>query len=119
MKKVAKFLTIIMVFGLIVGLSGFTADNNGAGITKDFGCNVFDGYGGLVTTYESINVTNHGGNTTLVCKATDVPTPGGSAIVTSGMACNTIGGGFTTDSHNVVSPNGNATLRCQVKKSKD
>ena len=115
MKKVAKFLTIIMVFGLIVGLSGFTADNNAAGVQKDFGCGMFDGYGNFLVTFESINVTNHGGNTTLVCKATDVPTPG--VVKTTGFPCGT-GGGLTTNSVNHVSAGGNATLRCQVKKPK-
>lgn len=117
MKKIVRFLTVIMVFGLIVGLSGFTADNNGAGVTKDAGCNLFDGFGILVSATDDITVTNHGGNTTLVCKAKDVATPG-VTVKMNGFRCNTLAGP-ATNSQSVVSADGNSTLRCQIKKPKD
>jgi len=115
MKKIKRLFTAIAVIALMIGLSGFGLNmNNGAGVTKDFSCNVFDGYGALTNTTESINVTNNGGNTTLVCHKNGVATPG-VTVKQNGFGCGT-SAGYTTNSQSVVSAKGNSTLRCQIKK---
>lgn len=116
MKALVKILASCLFVGAIFFLSGFASstDNNGAFVDKDFGCGLMDGYGGFhFVTDGTISIVNSAGNTTLICKAKGLPTPG-TAVVTEGFACGTYLG-LTYDSQNVVSASGNVTLRCQVK----
>lgn len=115
MKTIAKVLIAVMVVGGGLLLSGFTSgDNNAAGVTKDAGCYLYDGYGSLVLANSDITVVNNGGNTTLTCKAKGVATPG-YTVKFKDFLCYTFSG-FTSNTYNVVSDLGDATLRCQIKK---
>ena len=87
-----------------------------AKITRDFGCNLFNGNGSLVTVRDAtLSVVTSSGNANLTCRATGLtPPPDGKAAVQRGFGCNTFLG-FTTKSHSTVSPSGNSKLVCQVK----
>jgi len=116
MKSIARILMLVAVLAGGALLSGFTSgDNNAAGIDKDFGCTVFDGNGNAYFSNDGISVVNNGGNTLLVCKAKDAPNDTGMAVRFVGFGCNTYGG-FTLESSNLVSADGNVTLRCEIKK---
>lgn len=120
MKRILSVLLVAAGLAGVVLLSGFTGgDNNAAGIQKDYGCAVIDGYGWMALAYSDISIANHGGNVNLVCKAKWVPTPG-YEVEYWGFPCGIIdawGNWYvTTNSYNVVSEDGNVTLRCQVKK---
>ena len=67
MKIFKRLFAIAIAASLVVFLSGFiVGENNAAGINKDFGCWLYDGYGNLVVTYENIKVENYGGITNLI-----------------------------------------------------
>jgi len=118
MKKVKRLLLIAVSVAFVVFLSGFTnGENNAAGITEDFMCGLFDGYGDSFITNESFFVENHGGNSMMICHAKGVPTPG-VVYKNAGFTCGTIGG-LTQLSWAVVSADGDATLKCMIKKSKN
>ncbi len=116
MKTILKLTAISLTFALIVVLSGFSSgDNNAAFIDRDFGCNVFDGNGGLTSVIgANITVVTSSGHTTLVCKAKGLPNDQGKAVIYRGFTCNTYLGP-TNDSQNTVSASGNVTLTCTLK----
>jgi hypothetical protein len=85
-----------------------------AGIARDFGCGLFDGEGNLVITNTSHSVVTSDGSSNLKCSAQVAPPSSGHAEVLEGFGCGTLGG-FTTDSHNVVSKSGKAKLSCHLE----
>ena len=91
------------------------APNNAASIDKDFGCNLFDGNGFLVSANaKNISVVTSSGHTTLKCSSKGVtPAANGRAAVQSGFLCNTMLG-LTTDTHSTVSASGNSKLTCRI-----
>lgn len=118
MKALKRILALCLIAGSLIVFAGFVeGENNGAWIEKDFGCNVIDGFGdSFLTTEGTISIVNHGMVTTLICKAKGVPTPG-YEVIWEGFPCGTFMGS-TTNSYNVVSEDGNVTLRCQIKRVK-
>jgi hypothetical protein len=113
----------ILGLALVAGLATFAAapafsdSDNAAIVAKDGLCGLQDGDGNFVLTSSSIQVTNNGGVTTLVCKVKDVPNSTGSAVhydfESTGFLCNT-NGGQTEDWSETVSASGNATLVCRI-----
>ena len=88
-----------------------------ASISKDFGCGVIDGNGiGFFTPDGTISVVTHGATSILKCQASGAPNDTGRAVVISGFGCGTFLG-FTTDTLNVVSEDGNVTLICRVNNA--
>lgn len=117
MKKVAlRLFAIVVAVSLIGVLSGFS-DNEPADVIKDLGCVISTPWGGGFTI-ETIQVANHGGNVTLSCHFRDLYNPSGEVWQDSDFPCGTTYG-LATKSFKVVSPDGNALLRCQIKKAKD
>jgi hypothetical protein len=99
-----------MIVLLFLVSSGSAAQaSNGAGIARDFNCYMGDASGNIVLATDS-QATNTKNGTTLVCQTT-VLNPTGQAIVTSGFPCSS-GGVITTDTHETISANGNATMTC-------
>ena len=109
MKIIARLFTAVFAVTLIIGLSGFNlADNNGAGITVNEGCSLFDGYGVLVPANADQSVSNHGGNVTLICKAYGVATPGERYNI-QGFNCNILDAFGTW--HNTTNSFANVSVR--------
>ncbi len=118
MKIIKRLLAVTFAAVLVIFLSGFSnGENDAAGITKDHLCGLFDGYGKIVVTYESISVENHGGNAMMICHAKKVATPG-KVYVNAGFPCGTFNG-TTQLSWAHVSADGEATLKCMIKKQKN
>ena len=108
MKTIKRLLAITLSIGLIVVLSGFSMANDPAVVIRgESGCNIF----GNNVPFHS--VSNHAGNTTLICKGKNIFAPG-NAQQLSGFLCGTFLGP-TTNSFLAISASGNATLRCQIK----
>lgn len=116
MKILGRFFMLVLAVALTVGLSGFVSQDNNAAmvINEDTGCNIFDYDYGTAHDATLHSVTNHGGNTTLVCKAQLLPRASASKF--NGFPCNTYLG-VTDNSQLLISAAGMATLRCQVKKN--
>jgi len=87
---------------------------NAAFITKDFVCGLLDGDGGFVITNDgNHSVVTSSGHTTLICKVKGVANSTGKAVILRGFGCFTFLG-FTTDSKEIISASGKATLRCRI-----
>jgi hypothetical protein len=118
MKNFKRLLAVAFSLALIVALSGFiSTDNNAADVIKENGCVVSTPWGGAYTT-DDITVLNYGENVMLTCHFKDVFNPSGMVYKDEGFACNTWGG-LTYDSRKVITPSGNAMLKCMIKKPKD
>jgi hypothetical protein len=118
MKNFKRLLAVAFSLALIVALSGFVStDNNAADVIKETGCIISTPWGGAYTT-DDITVINNGGNVMLTCHFTDVLNPTGMVYKDEGFACGTYGG-LTFDSHKIVTPSGNAMLKCMIKKPKN
>jgi len=103
------------------GAAGADPGNgNGAFITNDFGCGLFDGNGGFAFTDTSHSVRNVS-NSVTKCSATVTPSATGHAVTYSGFLCGVelYNGVFvaTTDSRETVSASGQATLTCKARDS--
>jgi hypothetical protein len=88
-------------------------------VIHDLGCNLFDGYGNVLSADNShAVVTNSQENdiTVLKCSAKDVPVPEDmkAPFKAEGFLCGTPGGS-TTDSHAIVTSSGNSMLTCKFK----
>ena len=116
MRRLIILFALVTLFGVMtVGVAQADPDGsnpNSASISRDFGCNVFDGDGNLVFTTGSLSIVTSSGHTTLKCSA-DVENTTGKAQVMKGFGCNTFLG-FTTNSHSTVSASGKSTLTCRV-----
>jgi photosystem II stability/assembly factor-like uncharacterized protein len=89
------------------------ARRDGASITKDFGCLLYDGNHNLVFTDNShAVVTQNGGN--MWCKADVAPPSAGKAVHYGPFLCGTPAG-VTDQGTEVVSASGQATLKCPVR----
>ena len=125
MKILKRFFLLVIAIVFVVFLSGFaTQQNNAAAVINEDGqCGIPDpsfydegsvlkgkSYSGSV-----FSVSNHAGNTTMICKTKAVRT--GFKREWRGFPCGTFLG-LTENSYVIVSASGNATMRCQVKKSK-
>ncbi len=95
---------------------------NSALVQKGVGCGAF--FPGLVnailTTNETIDVSNKGGNTQLTCHF-DIPLgfEPDKAVKASGFSCGVLttdGFAITTDSRFSATPGGRAHLSCKIKK---
>jgi hypothetical protein len=119
MKVIKRLMAIAVAVTLVVFLSGFATEENNAAavVNEDSGCNIidFDTWQWFDATLHS--VTNHGGNSILICKTKDAL---GTGVEREwwGFGCNTYMG-FTVNSYLVISEDGNATLRCIVNKPKE
>ncbi len=99
---------------LALSFAAVAQAQNSATITRDFGCNLFDGNGNLVNVSESKSVVTSSGHETLKCSAKGLPpADDGRAAVQRGFVCNTFLG-TTTKTHSTVSASGNSTLTCRV-----
>ena len=112
-KMIFSFIAVLAIAVVLVSWKSSKVTDNSATITKDFGCGMFDGNGGFVISDASHSVVTSSGNSTLKCSAKDVPNSTGGSVKFEGFGCNTFAG-FTTDSREIVSTSGNATLTCQV-----
>lgn len=122
MKTLKRLLIVMAVLtgGLI--LTGFIGgDDNRAGILRDVGCSI-PGPDGYIYTTTDITIFNHGGNVNLICKAKGASNSTGMDWEYWGFGCGIWDGESsswsTNNSYVMVSADGNATLRCQVKKEK-
>lgn len=115
MKKLLRVFLVVSGFAGAILLSGFTAGDP-ADVIKDIGCGISSPWGQIFTE-ESIQVANHGGNVTLVCHANGVYNPSGMDWEDWGFPCGTFYGG-TINSYKIITADGNAMLRCQIKKEK-
>jgi len=118
MKRVKRLLLIAVSVAFVVFLSGFTnGENNAAAVINGGSCMIMDFDSGEIDYNATLHsVTNHGGNYTYVCKSKELIGTGVEREWWS-FGCGTPGG-FTENSYLVISADGNATLRCQVKKPK-
>jgi len=121
--KTLGLFAIPVIAAIMIGVGASTqlaiADPDGsnpqsAGITRDFGCSLFDGEGNIVPATASHSVVTSDGSSNLKCSAQVAPPSSGHAEVLEGFLCGTLAG-LTTDSHNVVSKSGKAKLSCQVE----
>lgn len=125
MKIFKRLFTIAIAVSFLVFLSGFaTQQNNAAAVIHEDGlCGIPDPsyytegslLKGMIYSGTLLTVSNHGGNTSMICKGNGVAT--GFKREWSGFPCGTPFG-FTEDTNVVISASGNATMRCQIKKSK-
>lgn len=118
MKRVKRLLLIAASVAFVVFLSGFADKENNAAmiINENGGCGLYD-FDFNESYYGTLfSVTNHGGNSTLICKSKDMIGTGVKREW-SGFPCGTYLG-YTENSNFVISADGKATLRCQVKKPK-
>lgn len=118
MKVFVRLFVITLLAATLYAFSGPapTPANEGGGafIFQNFACGMFDGDGGF---YEDgngvVSVVTSNGHAIVVCRASGVPNSTGTAVQYRDFYCNT-DLGVTTDSHEVVSPNGNATMQCRL-----
>lgn len=118
MKALKRIFALCLIAGSLVFLAGFISNENEAAVViKDSGCGVLDGNGNSVWVDATISVQNHGGITVVVCKGKGLNNPNDHAVIwnydNTGLMCGTVGGS-TMDWQNVVSENGNVTLKCKV-----
>ena len=87
-------------------------------VVNEGGCGMLDGDGGFVPG-EMHSVTNNGGNTIFKCQSKKVQNSTRSSVVwdqaNTGFMCTTTAG-VTADWRETITPSGNATLTCHVKK---
>ena len=90
---------------------------SGALVINDQGCGLLDGNGGGVSADSDHAVVTPSGNGVLKCKVAGVSNSTGKAVqwsfANTGYSCSTPAGS-TTDWHETVSADGNATLTCHV-----
>ncbi len=122
-----SIVAISAVAAVMLGASIAPAANanpNSAFIKKGVGCEIPDGNGGFVSTDDHNNIivqtNSKTGRVNASCHADNVPNSTGKAVVTSGFLCTiyipeTWFFVVTTDSKNVVSASGQATLTCKSK----
>ena len=113
MLALAAFITTAMLPGSEIDVAEADSPFE-ASIIKGFGCGVFDGDGnGVFTPDGRISVVTSSAHTTLICKADGVANSTGQAVIFKNFGCGTALG-FTTDSMNIVSSEGDVTLRCRI-----
>jgi len=93
------------------------ASPNSAEITKpENGGYCFQALYGFTIPHKFIEVDTHGGTTTLTCHFTDVANPPNKAFKAHDFSCNTFLGTVTTNTSFVLTPSGQGTLVCKIKK---
>ena len=84
---------------------------------RGFACRVLDGTGATHTTLNSYYVVYEGGRAYLRCEATGLPNPTGNVVTwtfeNTGLLCNMLSAGTTTEWKNRVGRNGGVQLTCQ------
>jgi hypothetical protein len=104
------------VAALTLGAASATADDNGATITKDFGCFVFVAPIAALTHDQSIDIDTSSGNTNLICHFTAEdfvgPLPTATVRLTD-VPCTTFAGVGTGSG--VFNKNGNGVFKCQIR----
>ena len=118
MKILKRLFSVAFAIAFIVFLSGFASKekNAAAVINENSVCGIPDFDTGMVYYATVHSVTSHGGTSTLMCKSKDALGTGKSREW-SGFLCGTYLG-LTMDSNLVISAEGNASMRCRVKKTK-
>lgn len=118
MKILKRLFSVAFAIAIIVFLSGFAnkEKNAAAVINENSVCGIPDFDTGTVYYATVHSVTSHGGSSTLMCKSKDCLGTG-ERREWKDFLCGTYLG-LTMDSYLVISADGNATMRCQVKKTK-
>ena len=111
-KMIFSFIAVLAILVVLVSWKSNKVTDNSAQINKDFTCGLIDGNGNFAFADASHSVVTSSGNSTLKCSAT-VPNSQGKAVHYENFGCGTFLG-FTTDSREIVSASGQATLTCQV-----
>jgi hypothetical protein len=91
-------------------------NDNAAVHIDDGGCGMIDADGNFVFADNSHAVITYSGNGNIVCQA-DVANSTGQAVQYKDFPCGTYNG-VTTNSHETISANGQATLVCHLNGSK-
>ena len=122
--KTLGLFAIPVIAAIMIGAGASTqlaiADPDGsnpqsAGITRDFGCSIFDGDGNLVgANGATLSVLTSDGSSNLRCTGDVTPPSSGHTEVMEGFLCGTAAG-LTTDSHSIVTKNGKSKLSCHVE----
>jgi len=121
-QKIALFaVPVIAAMMISTGISAQLAaadpdgsNPNSAFIIRDLGCNLPDGEGNFVSADTDHSVITVSGKNNFRCQATVAPPSSGHAEVMRGFGCNT-DLGFTTNTHSVVSDEGDATMTCHFR----
>lgn len=120
-KKVGRFVVLLTTGMLTLGSESARAEpGGGAQVTHgDDGCGVFvfdddEKITGVVVGRVQI-VAAPSGTLTLVCQAQVEGNPATRTIIVNGAGCS-FGERFTSDTHNVQTMTGHATLACRFAK---
>lgn len=118
MKMIKRLLSIALIIGIVIFLSGFSSQkkNAAAVINEASFCGIPDFDTGMVYFGKLHSVTNQGGSSILICKTKDAVGMGEKREWRN-FLCGTFLGN-TMDSHLVITSEGNANMQCKVKKPK-
>ena len=113
MKKL--LIPFVALFVIAISLTSWRSNSakEAATVINDFGCQLYDGDGNLVLADASQVVITSSGNTNFKCSASGVANSTGKAVVYKDFLCFAYTD-FTSDTHETVSANGNATLQCKI-----
>jgi hypothetical protein len=112
---------MLMIAALLTVLSPARGSAEGATVTLDEGCQLFDGLGRLVAAEAKVKVVNNAGVKLFTCHGTVMPSPTGETVHYDATSpppgfepyCR-ISGLPTTDWHEVITPSGHATIQCAI-----
>ncbi|TNE47720.1 MAG: hypothetical protein EP344_19525 [Bacteroidetes bacterium] len=117
MKVLVRVFVLALIAAAFYAFSGpnsaSNGENNGAFITQNFQCGMFDGNGGYYIGNGVVSVINNGRQEILICNASGVPNETGRAVIYNNFYCDTYLG-QTTDSRETVSASGQASLQCKL-----
>ena len=118
MKMIKRSLSVALILGLVIFLSGFSGkkQNAAAVINENLVCGIPDFDTGMLYFGKVHSVTNQNGNSILMCKSKDALGTGNKREWRD-FPCSTFLGS-TNNSYLNISAEGNATMRCKVKKPK-
>ncbi|GEM_PF-3529478 len=118
MKMIKRSLSVALILGLVIFLSGFSSkkQNAAAVINENLVCGIPDFDTGMVYYGKVHSVAHQNGSSILMCKSKDAVGTGNKREWRD-FLCGTFMG-LTNDSYLNISAEGNATMRCKVKKPK-
>jgi hypothetical protein len=110
-----------LIVALLTLLSPVRGSAEGAAVTLDEGCTLFNGLGKLVFVDHKVRVINSAGVKLYTCHGIVTPSPTGETIhydatsVPPGFLPDCRINGFPTrDWHQVITPNGHTTIQCAI-----
>ena len=113
-------VAVFAIMAAVVGAISITASRalatpvprDGAIVIDDFNCGLYNAFHVVVHGTVAHAVITPSGNRIFKCFATGLANPTGRAIRFEGFSCGVGGGVLTTDSHETISAEGDASLTC-------